>query len=228
MAVRPKRSNPISTRPVYLPRVPAKELQEAAKARSSVGGAAIRIFVDGDLGGFAIGALAERLSQSEGRAAAVGGELVSVLAGRPQTEVRQAVSAVGHRLAWARIRDASKQDYRILPLRGESDEEEARLHARTQPEYEGVDKPPLAAGLLYDGAEVQSTYRELLGESEGAEALCIVVTDRRLGRWDAEAQNWSALEVFPGFPVVVFVGDQGASLDVDALLGDIRQALRRK
>jgi len=225
MAVQPKRTNPTSTRPVYLPRVPAKELEEAAKGISAVQGAAFRVFTDGDLSGFEIGALAGRLSQTEGRVASFEGELVAVLAGRPQTEVRQTVSAAGHRLAWARVRDASKQDYRVLPLRGEADEEEARLHARTQPEYEGVAKPPLTFGLLYDGEEVQAAYRALLGEGERAGAVCIVVTDRRLGRWDAEAKRWTAQDVLAGSPIVASAGSEGPSPSVDALLEDIRQTL---
>jgi len=225
MAVQPKRTNPTSTRPVYLPRVPAKELQEAAKGMSAAQGAAIRVFADGDLSGFEVGVLAERLSQAEGRVASFEGELVAVLSGRPQTEVRQAVSAAGHRLAWARIRDASKQDYRVLPLRGEADEEEARLRARTQPEYEGVTKPPLTFGLLYDGEEVQAAYHALLGQSELAEAVCIVVTDRRLGRWDAETERWIAQDVLAGSPIVVSVGIEKVSPDVDALVKEIRQAL---
>ena len=225
MAVQPKRTNPTSTRPVYLPRVPAKELQEAAKGKSATQGAAIRVFADGDLSGFEVDVLVERPSQTEGRVASFEGELVAVLAGRPQTDVRQAVSTAGHRLAWARVRDASKQAYRVLPLRGEADEEEARLHARTQPEYEGIAKPPLTFGLLYDGEEVQAAYRALLGESERTGAVCIIVTDRRLGRWDAEAKRWTAQAVIPGSPVVASVGDEGASLDVDALLKEIRRAL---
>ena len=225
MAVQPKRTNPTSTRPVYLPRVPAKELQEAAKGKSATQGAAIRVFADGDLSGFEVGVLAERLSQAEGRVASFEGELVAVLAGRPQTDVRQAVSTAGHRLAWARVRDASKQDYRVLPLRGEADEEEARLHARTQPEYEGVAKPPLTFGLLYDSEEVQLAYRALLGDYERTEAVCIIVTDRRLGRWDAQAERWMAQDVLAGSPIVVSVGIDKASPNVDALLKEIRRAL---
>lgn len=225
MAVRPKRSNPISTQPVYLPRVPAKELQAAAKARSSVGGAAIRIFVDGDLGGFAIGALAERLSQSEGRAAAVGGELVSVLAGRPQTEVRQAVSAVGHRLAWARIRDVTRRDYRVLPLRGEVDEEETSFLARSQPEYAGVSRPAASTGLLYDAAEVQSAYRELLPSGEEGDLMDIVITDRRLVLWDARAKGWTPLTILPGTPFLISMGGQQGFAAGDALVEAVRRAL---
>jgi hypothetical protein len=205
--------------------VPAKELQEAAKGMSAASGAAIRVFADGDLGGFQVGALAERLSEVEGRVATFEGELVAVLVGRPQTEVRQAVSAAGHRLAWARIRDALKQDCRVLPLRGEADEEEARLHACTQPEYEGVAKPPLTFGLLYEGEEVQLAYRALLGESEGAGAVCIVVTDRRLGRWDAKAGRWTAQDVLAGSPIVVSVRIEKVSPGVDVLVKEIRQAL---
>jgi hypothetical protein len=153
---------------------------------------------------------------------------VSSLLGRPQTEVRDAVAALANRLAWARIRDPDKQNYRSLPLRGEVDGEEARLRARSLPEYEGLTGPPPSPALLYDVAEVQAAYRELLheGKEDGADTR-IVVTDRRLAHWDADAGKWSRLAVLEGAPIVASVADDGAPGDPAALAGEIRQALER-
>ena len=48
MAVRPKRKAPISTRPIYLPKVRAKELLETASAGATAEeGPYLRILVDG-------------------------------------------------------------------------------------------------------------------------------------------------------------------------------------
>jgi len=225
MAVKPKRTNPMSTRPVYLPRVPAKELREAANAGSAVEGAAIRILIDGAIGLHDARVLAERVSDYEERPVTFEGDLVSVLARLPQTEVRQAVAALGHHLAWARIRDVTRQDYRVLPLRGEVDEEETRFLARSQPEYAGVSRPAASTGLLYDAAEVQSAYRELLPSGEEGDLMDIVITDRRLVLWDARAKGWTPLTILPGTPFLVSMGGQQGFAAGDALLEAIRKAL---
>jgi hypothetical protein len=73
MAVRPKRKDPISTRPIYLPKVPAKELREAAEAGASIEGPCLRIYVDGAPDDLDIEGLAQRLGRSEALPATVGG-----------------------------------------------------------------------------------------------------------------------------------------------------------
>lgn len=219
MAVRPKRKNPVSTRPIYLPRVPAKELRETAKAAAAKEGPGLRVYVDGATVDFDIKGLAERLG------GAVGGEIVSSLVGRPQSEVRDAVAALGNRLAWARIRDPEKQEYRILPLRGEVDHEEARFRARTLPEYEDRETRVPPAGALYDGPEVQAAYRDLLAP-EGDGITNVVVTDRRIACWDEGGKRWLPAVVLPGVPVLASVNAGETPAAADALAEEIGQTLR--
>ncbi len=223
MAVRPKRKNPISTRPIYLPRVPAKELREAAKASAPMEGAGLRIYVDGAPPGLDIEGLAERLGRAQTSPVAIGGELVSILAGRPHGEVRDAVADAANRLAWARIGDPEKQNYRVLPLRGEVDQEEARLHARPFPEYKGAAAPPPQAGLLYEGAEVQAAFRELIASA--GEGINVIVTGRRLSSWDASAKKWAPRAVLVGDPVLVSAS--GGDANGEALAAEIGRALAK-
>lgn len=228
MAVRPKRKDPISTRPIYLPKVPAKELQRVAKARTSKGRPCLSIYTDGATGDLDIEGLAQRVGQAAARPVAVEGELVSALVGRPHTEVRDTVAALAHRLAWARIRDPAKQEYRVLPLHGEVDLEEARFRARSLPEYEGLQPPSPSAAVMYDEAEVQAAYRELLPQAQGDGGdTYIVITDRRLAYWDVNAGRWTPLTVLSGVPILVSVGSQEEPVDASGLVEEICQALER-
>ncbi|OGO52091.1 MAG: hypothetical protein A2148_09645 [Chloroflexi bacterium RBG_16_68_14] len=228
MAVRPRRKDPISTRPVYLPKVPAKELQEVAKARTSAAAPGLRIYTDGAPGDPDIEKLAQLVAQAEAGAAVVG-ELLSELAGRPHREVRDTVAALAHGLAWARIRDPAKQDYRVLPLRGEIDQEEARFRARSLPEYPGLQAPSPPVAAMYDASRVQAAYREVLpqGRDDGGSTY-IVITGRRLGRWDAKAGRWTPLAVLPGPPVLVSVSGLEGSAEPNSLVAEIRGALSRR
>ncbi|MDI6858557.1 MAG: hypothetical protein QME71_09625 [Dehalococcoidia bacterium] len=200
MPVRPTRSNPLSTRPVYLPKVPAKELQEAAKAAKTAQGDAVRIYIDGDARGLDVERLAGRLSEALGRQAVVMGDIVAALAGRPQTEVRRIVATAANAIAWARVRDVAKEDYRILPMRSEVDAEEARLRGRSQPSYGGVSHPGGEYEYPYDAAALQEAYRGLLGDE-----AAVVLTDRRLVTWSGS--EWSATPRLTGSPLVLSVSD---------------------
>ena len=227
MAVRPRRKDPISTRPIYLPRVPARELRGTEQGAATVGEASLRIYLDGAALGPDLEDLARRLGVEVGRPSAFAGDLASALAGRPQTQVRDAVAAAGHRLAWARVRDPEDREYRVLPLRGEVDQEEARLRGRSQPEYEGLRGPSPPAGLLYDGAEVQAAYRELLaGQSEDAAVTCVVLTDRQLGRWDEQSKTWTSVSVVSGVPLVASFASAPGGVGLDAIAKELRQALQ--
>lgn len=228
MAVRPKRKDPISTRPVYLPKVPARELQEVARARISTAVPGLRIYTDGAPGDPHIEKLAQLVARSE-QGAAVEGELVSVLAGRPHREVRDTVAALAHGLAWARVRDSAKQEYRVLPLRGEVDGEEARFRARSLPTYSGLPTPSPSAAALYDASQVQAAFREALPhERDKGTGTYIVITDRQLGRWDAKAGRWTPLAVLPGTPVLVSVSGLEVSAEEGALVEEIHGALDRR
>lgn len=219
MPVRPKRSNPISTRPVYLPRVPAKELQQAAKAAGAAAGA-VRIFFEADAGDLDVETLAKRLEETLGRRVVLMGEPLSALAGRPQTEVRQRVAAAANAMAWARVRDVSRKDYRVLPLRSEVDQEEATLRARSQPEYKGLSHPRVSPDFLYNAAALQGAYRELLGEE-----TALVVTDRRLAWWSAAGGRWSETELAAGIPTLLSVVNDPARRTA-TLASDLARALR--
>jgi hypothetical protein len=219
MAVRPKRKNPVSTRPVYLPRVPARELRETAKAGAAKEDSGLRVYADGTTVDFDIKGLAERLGGS------VAGELVASLAGRPQSEVRDEVAALARRVASARIRDAEKQEYRMLPLRGEVDHEEARFRARTLPEYEDRETHVPPSDALYDGAEVQAAYRDLLASDDGG-TTNVVVTDRRIACWDEKARSWTPAAVLPGTPVLASISAEGTPAAPDALAEEIGGTLR--
>lgn len=212
MPVRPTRSNPLSTRPVYLPKVPAKELQEAAKAAKAAPDDAVRVYVDGDAGGLDVKELAGRLSEALGRQAVVMGDVASALAGRPQTEVRRIVATAANAMAWARVRDVSKEDYRMLPLRSEVDAEEARLRGRSQPSYGGVSHPGGEYGYPYDAAALQEAYRGLLGDEPA-----VVLTDRRLVTWSGS--EWSATPRLMGNPLVLSVSVPSS---IEAVFSDPR------
>ena len=200
MPVRPTRSNPLSTRPVYLPRVPAKELQEAATAAKSAPGDALRVYVDGKTGALDVEALAGRLSKTLERRTVVMGDVASALAGRPQTEVRRIVATAANAMAWARVRDPSRKEYRVLPLRSEVDAEEARLRGRSQPSYGGVSHPGGAYEYPYDAAALQDAYRSLLGDE-----AAVVLTDRRMVTWSGA--EWSATARLAGNPLVLSLSD---------------------
>ncbi len=225
MAVRPKRKNPISTRPIYLPKVPAKELREAAKGNAPPPseGAGVHIYIDGGLGRSQVEGMAQRLGRPQGLDVTVQSEIVSVLAGRAHGEVRDAVAGAANRLAWARISDVGKQDYRVLPLRGEVDQEEAGLRARPHPEYEGINAPSAQAGVVYDAGEVQAAFRELLPRD--GDATYVVATTRGLASWDESAKKWAPLAVLPGDPVLVTASGDGA-IDAEAVAAEVGAALK--
>lgn len=217
MPVRPTRTNPLSTRPVYLPRVPAKELQEAAKAAKAAPDDAVPIYVDGETGGLDLEALAGRLSETLGRQTVVVNDIVAALAGRPQTEVRRMVATAANAIAWARVRDASKEDYRVLPLRSEVDSEEARLRGRSQPSYSGVSHPGGEYEFPYEAAALQEAYRALLGEQ-----AAVVITDRRMITWGGA--GWSATARQAGNPFVLSVSGPSS---VETVFSDLVKALKR-
>ena len=213
MAVRPRRANPISTRPIYLARVPAKEAQRPG-AVSSPGD--IRVFLDADVS-IDADALVSKLNSETKRPLTVAGSITTAFAGHRHTEVRQAISSLGNRLAWARIRDESKQDYRLLPLRGEVDAEEALYEARTQPEYEGVSHPAPTVGAIYDAKAVQAAFADVLNEGTN-----LVLTGRRLAAWDNRASRWAAVGAIRGSPAVV---STASGCDEASLLAALRQTL---
>lgn len=212
MAVRPRRANPRSTRPIYLARVPAKEAQQPG-AVSSPGD--IRVFLDADVS-IADALVAELNSQTE-RPLTVAGSITSAFAGHRHTEARQAISSLGNKLAWARIRDESKPDYRLLPLRGEVDAEEALYKARTQPEYEGVSHPAPATAPIYDAKAVQAAFAAVLSEG-----INLVITGRRLAAWDNRASRWAAVGAIRGSPPVVSIA---SGCDEASLLAALRETL---
>jgi hypothetical protein len=213
MAVRPGRANPISTRPIYLARVPSKEAQRPG-AVSSPG--EVRLFLDVCVSIDASEVVA-KLSSDIGLPLIVAGSITSALARYPQTEVRRAISSLGNRLAWARIRDESKRDYRLLPLRGEVDAEEALYKARTQPEYEGVSHPAPTIGAIYDAKAVQAAFADVLSEGTN-----LVLTGRRLAAWDDRASRWSAIGAIGGSPAVV---STASGRDEASFLAALRQTL---
>lgn len=200
MAVRPKRASPLSTRPVYLPRVAAKELLEAAKGLKSEA-AVVPAFTDGDVPAATVETLLPQLAAAIGQEVEMRGPVVAVLSALPQGEVRQAVSALGNALAWARVKDSSRKDYRTLPLRAEVDEEEARFLARSQPSYEGVAHPIPALPFPYDAYAVQAAFSALLREP------AVLITSRRLVTWDDSAGRWSPIPVVPDAPALVSIAD---------------------
>jgi hypothetical protein len=177
---------------------------------------AIHIFVDGEAGPLDVVALARRLEETLGRKTVVMGEVVAALAGRPQTEVRQMVAAAANAMAWARVRDTSRQEYRVLPLRSEVDQEEARLRGRSQPAYEGVSHPKGGYSSFYDAAALQEAYRGLLGDEPA-----IVLTDRRLASWSSA--EWSEISVVAGNPTLLSVPDV-ALRQIDTLASKLASA----
>jgi len=213
VAVRPRRANPISTRPIYLARVPAKEAQRLGAVWSP---GEIRLFLDVYVSIDPSGLVA-KLSSETSRPLTVVGGITSALAGHPQTELRQTISSLGNRLAWARIRDESHREYRLLPLRGEVDAEEALYKARTQPEYGGVSHPAPAAGPMYDAAAVQAAFADVLNEGTN-----LVITARQLAAWDSRAARWTAVGAIRGSPAVI---STAAASDEASLLAALRQAL---
>ncbi len=226
MAIRPKRKAPISTRPIYLPKVRAKELLETAAAGAPAEESpCLRILVDGSSASMDIETLTQRLGRAAGLRASFGGELVAVLVGRRHSEARDAVATLANRIAWARIRDPDMHDYRVLPLRGEVDQEEARFRARSRPEYEGLEIPVSAADALYDGAQVQAAYRDLLPEDDGG-ATYVVVTDRRVASWNAKAKRWIASAVLRGSPIVASVSSEEGPTDARILVDGVGHALK--
>jgi hypothetical protein len=211
MVVRPKRTDPISTRPIYVARVASKDLPRPAPPSS----VAIRLFLDAGVS-IDVEALVSEL-RTEKLPLAIGGGLLGVLAGRPQTEVRQAVSSLANALAWARIRDPLKQDYRMLPLRGEVDAEEALYKAAAQPRYQGASHPAPSAGPLYDGYAVQTAFAELL---DGAQNL--IVTGRHLALWDEQSKKWMVVGTVRGRPALVSTAQAS---DDASFLAVLRHAL---
>src|SRR3990170_1335854 len=213
MAIRPARKNALSTRPVYLPLVPSKALAGvAAGAREAGGGpqadrAAAVLYTD------LASAQDVNLQKIVGvlDAAAVeerGDFFASVLVAMSGTVRREAVAAAANDLAWARIRAPGEREFRMLPLRGEIDNEMARLHASLHPGFGngGRDGGQYGADILYDGEAVQSVYKDLLGKGrKGPKGRVLVVTDRRLAAWNEAAALWTVSAAVAGAPVVVSI-----------------------
>lgn len=212
MAVRPKRANPISTRPVYLPRIAAKQLLEAAKGPKTE--AAVRVFIDGEVPAAIADALMPAIAAALGRDAGMQGPVVAVLAGRPQGEVRQAVASLGNELAWARVKTMSTAHYRSLPLRSEVDEEEAVFLARSQPSYEGVSHPLPATAFPYDASALQNAFAAWLAEPD------TLITSRRLVGWDMDARRWVPVNVVSGTPAVISIA---GDVDPTRLASELRR-----
>ena len=198
MAVRPERKDALSTRPVYLPRVSLKALEEAARPAADAEGATLRLYAE-CVADIDLTALAKRLSEAGLGDVRFAGGVVGTLFGKPQTQVRETLSVAANRLAWAHIVDASKREYRLLPLRSQVDREEAWLLARSQPAYEGMEHPSSIPDGLYEAAELQAVYGDLLGGSTPA----IVFTTRRPARWDAASGRWAEEASIPGAPTIV-------------------------
>ncbi len=213
MVVRPKRADPISTRPIYLARVLSKDLPRPAATPSS---GAIRIFLDADVS-IDAEALVASLKGETKHPLMVAGSVTAALAGQPQTEVRQGVSSLANALAWARIRDTSSRQYRVLPLRSEVDAEEALYKAQTQPRYEGVSHPLPTAESIYDASAVQAAFADLLNEGQ-----YLVITRRQLASWDNRAGKWTTVGIIRGSPAVISTATDG---DDSSLLDALRRAL---
>lgn len=212
MAANPKRKG-ISTLPVYLPdvpvrRAPVKKGEEAAEPQ---------IYVEGGFKPEAAEALAESLVKKGGLAATIAGEMLSSLPRGPQLAFRHKVAIAGRGLAAARILGDVRSD--AMVRRGDVDEEEALLHAKSKPEITNAPEDEIPAGLTYDGSSVQAVYRDLLPKAKGGN---IVVTSRALRAWDKKKRAWVAQPVVAGNPVVV---GADAGTDAAALAKQISAAL---
>lgn len=210
MAVRPARSEVLSTRPIYLPVVPSKELREIAPegGRRPVSTAALALFIDVvpadvvDIEALTAGLKAQGID-AEPQGDLFAGRLV-LMSG---TERREVAAAAANALAWARIATASKREYRMLPLRGEIDYESARLHARLHPSFGsgGLEGGRYGGDLLYDAGAVQQVYQELLPRAWATSRRAVVVTDRALAAWDEGEGAWRRRDVIVGAPGLVSV-----------------------
>lgn len=220
MAANPKRKG-MSTLPIYLPKMASG--RRGTSKRDDSGEPAPRIYVEGGFDPSAAESLAQELTNSGDFEVNVEGEIIAALPRGPQIALRHAVSTAARGLAAARIRSGKSRAEQSFPLRGEVDQEEASLHARTHHEYKEKADLPVSADLVYDGDLVQATFRELL-PAPGKSAN-IVATSRALAGWDESTKAWVPQAVIPGNPILVGMISGEAQLDAASLAARVREAL---
>lgn len=218
MAANPKRKG-MSTLPIYLPKMSSGR-RGTSKQRDSAD-VAPRIYIEGGFDPSAAESLAQELTNSGDFEVSVEGEMIAALPRGPQIALRHAVSTAARGLATARIRGGKSRAQQSFPLRGEVDQEEASLHARTHHEYKEKADLPASADLVYDADLVQATFRELL-PAPGKSAN-IVATSRALAGWDESTKAWIPQAVLAGNPVLVGMGS--SRLDAASLAARVREAL---
>lgn len=236
MALRVRRRNLLSTRPIYLPAVPARALQApsasyvTAEPLPEEAVATVHIYTEGRLGSPDPDWLARQLyDMKPPLALVVEGEVPVRHLPRARTEARDRIAAAARALAWARLRERGLRRHRVVPLRGEVDEECERLRARVRPHLTGLVRraaPPPTA--LYEGAGVQAALRELLAaEVLTPDRIHIVVTDREIARWNREMRRWVTVPVVSGAPLLVSASPAAGGLPEKELMRRIHRALRR-
>ncbi len=209
MVVRPKRANPISTRPIYLARVPPKTCSSPDGSPSPDD---IRFFLDADVS-IDVDALVAKMKDRNEASLIVAGNIITALAGRPHTEVRHAMSSLANRLAWGRIRDTTKQTIASCLC-------EVKWTRRRR--YTGLGLSP-STRVKAPRAHRRVHVRRLGGPggfrrpSEWAQDL--VITGRRLALWDNHAMRWESVSI-RGSPAVVSTATGG---DDASLLDALRQ-----
>ena len=218
MAANPKRKG-MSTLPIYLPKMSSG--RRGSTAKDDAENEEPRVYVEGGFDPSAADSLAKELTASGDIKVSVAGEMLAALPRGPQLALRHAEATAARGLALARVRNAKDKEQQSFALRGEVDQEEASLHARTHHEYEEKAALPASSDLVYDGESVQATFRELLPEP--GNAANIVATSRTLASWDESAKAWVPQAVVAGNPVLVGTGE--SSLDAASLAAEVREAL---
>jgi hypothetical protein len=226
VAVRPSRSEVLSTRPIYLPIVPSNRLTEIVPEKGKRRLATTGITLFSDVASAELPDIETLKEALKGEGIIVdshGDFFASRLILMTGTRRREAAAAAANALAWARVRNPSRREYAMLPLRGEIDHEMARLHARLHPGFGsgGLDGGRYGGDLLYDAAGVQQVYRDLLPEAWSVAGRAVVITDRALAAWDEEERAWRRQHATAGTPGVVAVS---AELSLSQLATLVRLA----
>ncbi|MBI4300457.1 MAG: hypothetical protein HY677_04915 [Chloroflexi bacterium] len=211
MTIRPKRKDPTSTKPVYLPIIPTKAIEGARGGAKTLEppapDGAVLFYTDSHIPGLDLGLVAHAFSVAHGVPAIARGELFAVhLASLMGTERRQEAARLANELAWARIKDPSLRRYEVMPHHGEIDYELTRLHAELHPEFGDAESwASRPSGVLYDGPRVQGLYREIIPRLDRSQGRVLILTNQLLAKWRERAGRWQTAKKIEGDPLLAMV-----------------------
>ncbi|MBI4308006.1 MAG: hypothetical protein HY684_04295 [Chloroflexi bacterium] len=208
MVARPKRADPISTRPLYLPRAPILRQEPALPSAEPIlrGYRFLWLFLDGVPLDLDLTVVAERIQKGHPRLIVTPlGELLPLaLYPLRHMQRRHALADLANALAHAVVSDYGARGYEA-PFHGDIEREKVLLGGLRAPGFQDTALwQASVSARRYDALRVQQALARIVPQDwQGHGRWHVVFTTRRLVLWDEPMGKWAPVIAVPGLPTLI-------------------------